>query len=117
MKRALARIFACAALACAAAACVIAEPSPYAHGLLQPGYNHAWNNAVDAMKDKGVSIALADVAGGRLEGRRGGITVIGLVETQKLGDVQARFSASGAVAEDPGLAQRVQRRFEARMAN
>ena len=112
MKSAFTRLFAAIALAGAAAACVISDPSPYAHGLLQPAYNHAWNNAIDAMKDEGVNVTLADLAGGRIEGRRGATSVIATVETQKLGDVRARFAA-----DDPELAERVQRRWQERMAH
>jgi putative intracellular protease/amidase len=110
MNRVLASILASTWLA-AAAGCVISNPSPYAHGLLQPAYNKAWNNAIDAMKDEGVEVALADLAGGRLEGRRGGVTVIGKVVTQSVGNVRVTFAA-----EDPDLADRLQRRYEARMA-
>jgi hypothetical protein len=113
MERILARTFAALAVVLSVASgCVIADPSPYAHGLLQPAYNHAWNNAIDAMKDEGVNVTLADLAGGRIEGRRGAATVIGTVETQKLGDVRARFAA-----DDPELAERVQRRWQERMAH
>ena len=94
------------------AGCVISDPSPYAHGLLQPGYNKAWNNAIDAMKDEGVDIVLADLARGELQGRRGGVGIDAYVVTQKLGDVRAEFVAPA----DPELARRVERRYQARMA-
>lgn len=116
MRRLLVRMLAAIALLTGAAACVIADPQPYAHGLLQPAYNHAWNNAVDAMKDEGVRVVTADLARGRLEGRRGKVTITGYVVTQRLGDVRAEFEASGEVSEDPELAQRVRERWDARMA-
>lgn len=114
------RPIACVAAACllaVTAGCVIADPSPYAHGVLQPKFNHAWNNAIDAMKDEGVTIAVADLGMGRIEGRRGGIRITGFVVTESLGNVKADFMASGAVAEDPGLAGRVERRYAQRMAH
>jgi hypothetical protein len=116
MNRALAALVAASVMLAGISACVISDPSPYAHGVLQPGFNKAWNNAIDAMKDEGVEVTLADLAAGRLEGRRGGITIEALVVTRKLGDVRATFSAEGAVAQDPGLAERVERRYDARMA-
>ena len=110
MNRMLAPIV--ASLVVVTGGCVISDPSPYAHGLLQPGYNKAWNNAIDAMKDEGVSIVLADLARGELQGRRGGVGIDAYVVTQKLGDVRAEFVAP----DDPELAQRVEQRYRARMA-
>lgn len=109
MNRILASILACVVLA--TGGCVISDPSPYAHGLLQPGYNKAWNNAIDAMKDEGVSIVLADLARGELQGKRGGVSIDAHVVTQKLGDVRVQFVAP----DDPGLAERVEQRYQARM--
>jgi len=111
MNRLLAALLASLALI-TAAGCVISDPSPYAHGLLQPGFNKAWNNAIDAMKDEGVNIVLADLARGELQGRRGNTSIDAYVVTQKLGDVRAEFVAP----DDPDLAQRVERRYQARMA-
>ena len=117
MKTALVRFAAIVAILGGLVACgVITEPTPYAQGILQPRFNHAWNNAIDAMKDEGVAIAAADLAGGRIEGRRGGITVTGTVVTRSSGSIRAEFVASGALSEDPGLAERVQRRYDERMA-
>lgn len=113
MTRVLAPLF--AALALLAAACVIADPSPYAHGVLQPTYNRAWNSAIDAMKDEGVQVTLADLAAGRLEGRRGGITLVVTVARDK-GEIDTDFTAKGAVSEDPTLAERVHARYTARIA-
>jgi len=114
MRTAIARIAAIAAVLALLAAC--AEPSPYAQSLIHGRYDHAWNNAIDAMKDEGLRISMADLAGGRIEGRRGGITVTGTVVTRSSGSIRADFVASGAVSEDPGLAERVQKRYEERMA-
>ena len=109
MNRLLAPILASFVLA--TGGCVISDPSPYAHGLLQPGFNKAWNNAIDAMKEEGVNIVLADLARGELQGRRGSTSIDAYVVTQKLGDVKAEFVAP----DDPDLAQRVEQRYRARM--
>jgi hypothetical protein len=84
--------------------------------VLQPGFNRAWNNAIDAMKDEGVQVVSADLAGGRLEGRRGGVMLTGRVVNEAVGRQRVEFVAGGAVSEDPGLADRVRQRYEARMA-
>lgn len=112
MNRALASILATFVLLTGGAGCVISDPSPYAHGLLQPAFNKAWNNAIDAMKDEGVDIVIADLARGQLQGRRQGVRVDAYVVTQKLGDVRTQFVAP----DDPALAERVERRYQARMA-
>jgi hypothetical protein len=110
MKRAVAPILTALVILGGIAGCVIANPSPYAQGLLQPGYNRAWNNAIDAMKDEGVQVVMADVAGGLLEGRRGENKVTARVVTQANGSIDTSFAAS-----DPDLAHRVQERYRARM--
>jgi hypothetical protein len=99
------------ALLAGVAACVVTEPSPYAQGLLQPGFNKAWNNAVDAMKEEGLQIAMADVAGGRLDGRRGQTLVRARLTTQGVGNIRAEFEST-----DAALADRVEERYKARMA-
>jgi len=114
VKRIFAPLLAALALLGAATACVIADPSPYAHGLLQPNYNRAWNTAIDAMKDEGVQVTMADLAAGRLEGRRGGITLEVAVARDK-GGIDTDFTARGAVAEDPTLVERVRARYTARL--
>jgi hypothetical protein len=116
MKRALAASCTVLALLGALAACAITDPSPYAQGLLQPRFNRAWNNAIDAMKDEGLQVVMADLAAGRLEGRREGVVVTGRVVTQKDGRIDAEFAPGGAGAEDANAAQHVQARWATRMA-
>jgi len=115
MKRVLASscLFLC--LAAIAAACALTDPSPYAQGLLNPGFNRAWNNAIDAMKDEGLQVVMADLAAGRLEGRSASAGVNGHVESES-GRVQAEFTPAGVGPEDAKLAGRVQARWATRMA-
>lgn len=116
MQRALFRFFLVLALMAGIAACAVVAPSPYAHGVLQPGFNRSWNNAIDAMKDEGVQVVMSDLAAGRLEGQRGRVTLTVRVVNEGVGKQDVDFVASGAVAEDPTLADRVRKRFDARMA-
>ena len=117
MQRSLARTLAALVLLAGLAACVITDPSPYAHGVLQPGFNKAWNNAIDAMKDEGVQVVTSDLASGHLEGRRGGIRMTADVVKGSIGDVRIEFAATGATHEDPRLVDRVRQRYDARMAS
>jgi len=114
MNSPLVRIVSTLAVLGALAGCVIVEPSPYVQGS-QVTYNRSWNAAIDAMKDQGITIAMADAAGGRIEGRRGGIKVVARVTTQADGKVRVEFHATGALSEDPGLPDRISRSYEARM--
>jgi hypothetical protein len=112
MERALRWIAATLVILAGATACPVVEPSPYAHGLLQPAFNRAWNNAIDAMKDEGVDVTVADLAGGTLEGRRGGVAVTARVVTEGVADVRTTFAS-----DDQALAERVQKRYQERMAH
>jgi len=116
MKRALIPLFTALAFLGALSACAITDPTPYAQGLLHPSFNRAWNNAIDAMKDEGLQVVMADLAAGRLEGRRGEALVTGRVVTRSDGRIEATFAGGGSAADEAKLAERVQSRFAARMA-
>ena len=115
MKRALAPSCLLLCLLAAAAGCAVTDPTPYAQGLLQPGYNRAWNNAIDALKDEGLQVVMADLAGGTLEGRTPSAGVNGRV-TRQSGGIQAEFTPAGIGPDDAKLAERVQARWATRMA-
>jgi hypothetical protein len=67
------------------------------------------------MRDQGMEILHEDRATGRIEGRRGGLTVAALVMTQADGRVRVEFNVRGPSSEDPGLAERISRSYEVRM--
>jgi len=115
MKRALASscLFLC--FLGALGGCAVTDPSPYARGVLQPGFNRAWNNAIDAMKDEGLQVVMADLAAGKLEGRSASGGVNGEVAREP-GRVQAEFTPAGVGPDDAKLAERVQARWATRMA-
>jgi hypothetical protein len=116
MKRALITIVAAIALSGSLTACVVYEPYPY--GAPPPGpsaFDRSWNAALGAMSDQGVQVNVQDRATGRIEGKRGAITMRSNVVTQADGKVRVEFNASGSLSEDPSLPDRVSRAYDARM--
>jgi hypothetical protein len=116
MKNALIGIATAIALSGSLASCVVYEPYPY--GAPQPGpstFDRSWNAALGAMTDQGVQVNVQDRATGRIEGRRGGITMRSNVLTQADGKVRVEFNAGGTLSEDPSLPDRVSRAYDARM--
>jgi hypothetical protein len=105
---------------CTLGGCYVYDPY-YPYGHPPPGaspaatYDRAWNAALGAMRDQGVDIAGEDRSNGVIDGRRGGVNVRSRVVTQADGRVRVEFNMSGAMSEDPGLADRISRAYDARM--
>jgi hypothetical protein len=114
MKSFVARVIAAIAVAAGLSACVVYEPV-YVGGGTPATYERSWNAAVGAFQDQGVPIAVQDRTNGVIEGRRGGISVKARVVTQADGRVRVEFNTGGALAEDPGLPERMSRAYDARM--
>ncbi|HET7401365.1 MAG TPA: hypothetical protein VFJ62_06270 [Usitatibacter sp.] len=120
MKIAITRLALALAVAAGLAGCYVYDPYypyyPYGYGGGTPAtYDRAWNAALGAMRDQNLQIVREDRGGGVIDARRGGLTVTARVITQSDGRVRVEFNTSGALAEDPGLPERVSRGYDARM--
>jgi len=120
MKIAIIRLALALAAVAALAGCYVYDPYypyyPYGYGGGTPAtYDRAWNAALGAMRDQNLQIVREDRGGGIIDARRGGLTVTARVITQPDGRVRVEFNTAGALAEDPGLPERVSRGYDARM--
>ena len=114
MKTAFSRIVLAALLAFGlAGGCVYYEPHPYYP--VASTYERAWNAALGAMRDQGVQVTREDRPAGRIEGRRGALTVRADVVTLADGRIRVEFNTGGDLQQDPGLSDRISRSYDARM--
>ena len=114
--RALSRVVLAVVLAVSVVAggCVYYEPYPSAYGVAST-YDRSWNAALGAMRDQGVQLTREDRPAGRIEGRRGVLTVKADVVTLADGRIKVEFNTSGDLQQDPGLSDRISRSYDARM--
>ena len=99
-------------VATALAGCVVYEPVPAP----QPSaFDRAWNAALGAAQDEGVSITSEDRMNGIIRGVRGEQEVTINIRSQADGSVRVEMSARGPKGSDPGLAGRVSRAYDRRM--
>ena len=96
----------------ALAGCVVYEPVPAP----QPSaFDRAWNAALGAAQDEGVSITAEDRVNGIIRGVRGEQEVTINIRSQADGSVRVEMSARGPKGSDPGLAGRISRGYDRRM--
>ena len=99
-------------VAMALGGCVVYEPVPAP----QPSaFDRAWNAALGAAQDEGVSITSEDRVNGIIRGVRGEQEVTINLRSQADGSVRVEMSARGPKGSDPGLAGRVSRAYDRRM--
>lgn len=108
-----------AAALCLAAAllggCVYypAVPYPAPASALPSTFDRAYDAALGALSDQGLSITRQDRASGSIVGTRGAATVSASVRPQADGTTRVEFNTSGDA--DAGLSQRVLASYNARM--
>ena len=114
--RALSRVVLTVLLAAVLASpgCAYYEPYPSPYGVAST-YDRSWNAALGAMRDEGVQVMREDRPAGRIEGRRGALTVKADVVTLADGRIRVEFNTSGDLQQDPGLSDRISRAYDARM--
>jgi hypothetical protein len=99
-----------------AAGCYPAPPPPGAYPPVPPStFDRAWTAVIGAFGDEGVQIVHQDRAAGVIRGTRGGVNVSGEVRTQAGGSVRVEFGASGNIAADPTLNDRISQSYNRRM--
>ena len=99
-------------VAMALGGCVVYEPVPAP----QPSaFDRAWNAALGAAQDEGVSITSEDRVNGIIRGVRGEQEVTINLRSQADGSVRVEMSARGPKGSDPGLAGRISRAYDRRM--
>jgi len=114
----IARAAALGACLCAAAALSGCVAYPYyPPGTYAPStFDRAYDAALGALSDQGLSITSQDRASGTIVGSRGAFAVAATVRPQPDGTTQVAFTPRGeASAQDAGVVQRVVSAYNARM--
>ena len=119
----LARAAALGACLCAAAAlggCVAYPyypyPAPPPSGYAPSTFDRAFDAALGALSDQGLSITSQDRASGNIVGSRGGYAINASVRPQADGTTRVAFTPRGEpAAQDAGLVDRVFNAYNARM--
>ena len=116
MRATLSRVVLAVVLAVSlvAGGCVYYEAHPSPYGIAAT-YDRSWNAALGAMRDQGVQVTREDRPSGRIEGRRGALTVKADVVTLADGRIKVEFNTTGDLQQDPGLSDRISRSYDARM--
>jgi|KBSMisStandDraft_5_1062788.scaffolds.fasta_scaffold769809_2 hypothetical protein len=78
-------------------------------------FDRAWQAAVGALSDQGLTIATQDRAAGIVSGSRGAVTVTATLRAQADGTTRVEFNTSDERGQEPGLTQRVINSYNARM--
>ncbi len=116
MTSILIRLSAALALAAGLAGCYPYDPYyPYGYASPQVAFDRYFGAAAGAMRDAGVQVTSEDRTTGVITGVRGGATMNAKVITQADGRVRVEFNAGGKLSEDPGLPDRVNQAYEARV--
>lgn len=97
--------------------CVAYEPVPVVAPQPSPQqrFDRAWDAAVAAMVEQGVTITAQDRSAGVIRGHREGVSVTATVQTQADGNVQVSFETARAGDKEPGLAKRLSESFTRRV--
>jgi len=111
----IAALGACLGVAAALSGCV-AYPY-YPPGSYAPStFDRAYDAALGALSDQGLSITSQDRASGNIVGTRGAFSVAATVRPQADGTTQVAFTPRGEPAgQDAGVVQRVVSAYNARM--
>lgn len=78
-------------------------------------FDRAWNAALGAARDEGVSVASEDRASGTIAGARGDQEITIVMRAQADGSVRVEIGQRGPKDADPGLASRISRAYDRRM--
>jgi hypothetical protein len=78
-------------------------------------FDRAWNAALGAADDVGVSVSTADRTSGTIYGTSGAEAVTIRVFTQADGAVRVEFNVKGAAGSDAALAERLSSAYNRRM--
>jgi hypothetical protein len=106
---------ACLFAAAALSGCV-AYPYPPTGSYAPSTYDRAYDAALGALADQGLSITSQDRASGNIVGSRGAFAVTATVRPQADGTTQVAFTPRGeASGQDAGVVQRVVNAYNARM--
>lgn len=94
--------------------CVYA-PSPYPASTSPSNYDRAFDAALGAAQDSGVTVTGADRATGRITGSKAGAAVWIDVQRQGDGSVRVAFNAPDARQMGPELPQQMEAAYQRRM--
>jgi hypothetical protein len=94
--------------------CTVYDPVP-PYGPTPSTFDRAWNAALGAAQDEGVSMLVEDRSHGVITGSRGAQEVTIRVRTQADGSVREELSARGPQGADQVLAERLSRAYDRRM--
>ncbi|RZI44678.1 hypothetical protein EGT07_04510 [Herbaspirillum sp. HC18] len=108
MRLALRHRIALAVATCLAAACETYVPT-------SSTYDRAWNAALGAVQDAGVTITQAEPANGLIRGTKNGTDVTVSVTRQADGSVRVQFDSKGDNRNDPQMPERFSQAYERRM--
>ena len=100
-----------AALSLLVTGCVVYEPTPVAVPVYAPGpttYDRAWDSALRAAQDSGITLTSVDRATGLIQGTRDGIASRISVLRQADGSTKVELKLEGDLQRDPTLSQRFQ---------
>ena len=96
--------------------CTVYQTAP---GVYAPApasaFDRAWNAALGAAQDEGVTVSTEDRAQGLILGRKGPFDVTISVLTQADGNVRVSIKSKGPEAQDPTLNQRLVAAYNRRM--
>jgi hypothetical protein len=115
--RSRAAVFGVCLVLMALAGCVVypAAPYPVPVGYAPSTFDRAYDAALGALSDQGLSITRQDRASGTVVGTRGTLAVTATVRPQPDGTTRVEFNTSGEQAADAGISQRVLSAYNARM--
>lgn len=99
----------------ALAGCVVYQPVP-ATTPVQSTFERSWSAALAAAQDESVRITSEDRVNGVIRGFRDEQEITINVRTQADGNLRVEISARGPKGSDPGLAGRISRAYDRRMA-
>jgi hypothetical protein len=96
--------------------CTVYQTAPGVYAPAPPSaFDRAWNAALGAAYDEGVTVTAEDRAQGLILGRRGAFDVTMSVLTQADGSVRVSIKPKGPEAQDPTLNQRLVAAYNRRM--
>lgn len=100
-------------IALAVAICFVAACETYVP--TSSTYDRAWNAALGAVQDAGVTITQAEPMNGLIRGTKSGIDVAVSVTRQADGSVRVQFDSKGDKRNDPQMPERFSQAYERRM--
>jgi hypothetical protein len=96
--------------------CTVYQTAPGVYAPAPPSaFDRAWNAALGAAYDEGVTVTSEDRSQGLILGRRGPFDVTMSVFTQADGSVRVSIKSKGPDAQDPALNQRLVAAYNRRM--